>query len=124
MIGSSWWVGSSFLIGAANSLHPPPPGEGEVRSERRLALPHAALVHRRPRIAFHALAQCRDQRVVGHEVSIVVGDLVRGEWLEALRRRYVGARRERADLGVLLLGQDPGEVKLRPARMRRVLEDA
>src|SRR5437870_5482347 len=58
------------------------------------ALPNTTLVHDRAGITLHPLAQRFDQLVVDHEIPVVVGDLVRGQRLEALRRRDIGARRE------------------------------
>jgi hypothetical protein len=53
-----------------------------------------APVDRRPGIALKALAQIGDQLVVGYELPIIVGDLVRRERLKAFRRGHVDARRE------------------------------
>src|SRR6266446_554878 len=83
-----------------------------------------ALVGRRAGVTLKALAQIGDQLVVGHELAIVVGDLVRRERLEAFRGRHVDARRERAEATLLLPGQEPCEIKLRGIGMRRILEDA
>src|SRR5262245_56766479 len=58
---------------------------------------HPALVDRRPGVGLEPLAQIGDQPLVGHELAIVVGDLIRAERLEAFRRRHVDARRERSE---------------------------
>ena len=71
--------------------------EAKVRWDRapagqRDSSSHPAPVDRRPSIPLKALSQFGDQLVVGHELPIVVGDLVGRERLEAFRRRDVDAR--------------------------------
>jgi len=65
-----------------------------------------------------------DQLVVGHELPIVVGKLVRRERLEAFGRAARRRSRERAEAALLLLGQEPCEIELRGIGMRRILEVA
>src|ERR1700704_1754519 len=85
---------------------------------------YPTLVDRRAGVALKALAQFGDQYFVDHELTIIVGNLVGSERLKAFRRRHVYAGRERAHAALLLLGEEPGEIKLRCIRMRRILEDA
>src|SRR5215207_2672670 len=74
-------------------------------------LSHSTLVHRRAGVGFHPLPQRLDQLLVDHELAIVVRDLIRCQRPQALRRRHVGARGERADAALLLFRQEPGEIE-------------
>src|SRR5580692_5778397 len=90
---------------------------------RRCRLPHAAGIDDRAGITLELLAQLIDLVLVGEEIAVVVGDLVRQDRLVARRWRHVAARRPGRQLGLLLRRQQPRQEQFRRVRMRRVLED-
>jgi hypothetical protein len=64
-------------------------------------LPHTTRIDDRAAIAFELLGQLLDLLLVGEEVAIVVGDLVRQDRLVARRPRHVAARRPGRQPGLL-----------------------
>src|SRR5437868_2982086 len=88
-----------------------------------LRLTYPADVHHRSSVAFEALAQSNQLRLVGEEADVIVGNLVGEDRLEAGRRRYVAAGGPGAAPDLLLRLHEPGEKELRCVRMRRALED-